>query len=353
MLQAERSGPPAPPALVAAAASDPAGADAFVRTRSDGAPFHRAAWRDAVARAFGHRDRSLLARRGGAVEGLLPLIELKSRLFGHAFVATAFAVGGGVLAADAGAAGPLLAEAVRAAEQAGAGYVELRDVAEVPEGWVARGDLYAGFARDMAAEEEECLRQIPRKQRAVVRKAIERGMAVTVDRDVETFFRLYARTVHDHGTPVFPKRWFAALLDGFGADADILTVREGGRAVASVLSLYHGDRVLPYYTGSLPEARDLGANDYMYWRLMRHAVARGARVFDFGRSKVDTGPYSFKKNWGFSPRPITHAFRLVRARALPNLNPTNPKFQLMIKVWQRLPLPVANLISPFVSRNLG
>ena len=145
----------------------------------------------------------------------------------------------------------------------------------------------------------------------------------------------------------------AVERDRFGLIAHVLTVRDGERPISSVLSYFFKGRVLPYYTGSHPDARDLGSNDLMYWALMRRAVERGCDVFDFGRSKVGTGPYAFKRNWGFEPRPITHQYRLLGAEALPNLNPTNPRYAAFIQLWRRLPLPVANGISPLLSRSLG
>ncbi len=115
------------------------------------------------------------------------------------------------------------------------------------------------------------------------------------------------------------------------------------------MSFYLRDRVTPYYTGNAPAARGLGSSDLMYWHLMRHAVKRGCTSFDFGRSKVGTGPFAFKKNWGFEPRPITNWTYLVSSETLPNMSPTNPKYELAIRTWRKLPLPVANFLSGFIS----
>jgi hypothetical protein len=130
-------------------------------------------------------------------------------------------------------------------------------------------------------------------------------------------------------------------------------VRANGIPLSSVFSFYFRNRVMPYYTGSIPEARGLGTNDLMYWKLMRHAVARGCEIFDFGRSKVDTGPFAFKKNWGFEPRPVTHQYKLLRRTSLPNVSPANPKYTRLVRLWRMLPLPVANAASAFVSSSLG
>ena len=284
---------------------------------------------------------------------MLPLVELKSRLFGHALISNAFCVAGGPLAADELTRLALIKEAERIGRATGASYVELRDT-QGAEGWQTKDDLYAGFEREMDADEAKNLLQIPRKQRAVVRKAIEGPFRVTTDKDVDTFFALFSRTVRDHGTPVFPKRYFRAILDTFPNNADVLTIWQDDKPLSSVLSYYFRDRVYPYYTGSDPAARNAGTNDLMYWKLMRHAVARGLQDLRLRpQQRSAPAPISFKKNWGFEPRPIAHQYLLLKRDTLPNVNPTNPRYAKLIEIWRRLPIPVANFVSPFISRNLG
>ena len=138
-----------------------------------------------------------------------------------------------------------------------------------------------------------------------------------------------------------------------GARADCQTIYHRGEPISSVLSFYFRDAVLPYYTGCQPEARKLGANDLMYWQVMRRARADGFTRFDFGRSKLGTGPYAYKHNWGFEPEPIIHEFVMAPGKAPPDLTPKNPKFQLFIALWRRLPLPVAALLGPPIVREIG
>ena len=126
-----------------------------------------------------------------------------------------------------------------------------------------------------------------------------------------------------------------------------------GAPIAAVLSFYFRDEVLPYYGGGTPAARDRAGNDIMYWEVMRRAADRGSRIFDFGRSKIDTGAYHFKKNWGFAPTPLDYQFKLRDGGAIPEVNPLNPKYQLMIAAWRRLPLPIANMVGPLLARDLG
>jgi FemAB-related protein (PEP-CTERM system-associated) len=131
-------------------------------------------------------------------------------------------------------------------------------------------------------------------------------------------------------------------------------ITRGGQDVAGVMNFYFRDEVLPYYGGSTAEARTIkGVNHFMYWELMRRSREQGYKLFDFGRSKADTGPFSFKKNFGFEPQPLPYEYYLVKSPAVPDVNPLNPKYRLLVNTWTKLPLPVANLLGPPLARSLG
>jgi len=328
--------------------------DAYVLAHPGGTFFHRAGWARVVERVWGHRCHLLGAWHGRRLVGVLPLGEIDSLLFGHAVTSMPFAVYGGVLADDEAVARALESVGDRWARDQGASHLELRHLGPRRHPDWALQDLYVTFRKPLAEDNEANLLAIPRKQRAMVRKGIAHELRAEVDVDARRFFALFADNVHRHGTPAMPLAWFQALLDEFGTDAEVLTVvNPGGQPVSSVLSFYFRDEVLPYYAGDDLTARDLAANDFKYWALMQHAVQRGARLFDYGRSKVGTGPYAFKKNWGFTPTPLAYEFRLFGNAELPQHNPNNPKYKLMIEAWRRLPLAVANRLGPPIVRNLG
>ncbi|MBC7395172.1 MAG: FemAB family PEP-CTERM system-associated protein [Variovorax sp.] len=327
--------------------------DAFVAACPQATFFHRAGWQRVLREVFRHDTHFLYAEQGGEIVGVLPLAHVKSLLFGHSLVSLPFAVYGGVAASDPRAADELELAAQSLAKRLGVAHLELRNVVPRHMDW-PRQDLYVTFRKEILPDPAANLLAIPRKQRAMVRKGIANGLRSEVDGSVDRFFALYADNVHRHGTPGLPKRYFEALQREFGADCDVQTVTDAaGQPLSSVLSFYFRDEVLPYYAGDVATARDLAANDFKYWELMRSASARGLKVFDYGRSKRGTGSYAFKKNWGFEPQPLHYEYCLYRRDDVPQNNPANSKFRLLIRTWQRMPIGLANWLGPMVVRNLG
>ena len=336
--------------------NDPAGAarwDDFVATCAQATFFHRAGWLPIIADVFRHRTHFLYAEQDGVLAGVLPLAHVNSVLFGNALVSLPFAVYGGVAAANETATFALEEAAQATARRLGVDHLELRNTVVRHPDWPSQ-DLYVTFRKEILPDPEANLLAIPRKQRAMVRKGIKNGLRAEIDTDAGRFFALYADNVHRHGTPAMSRSYFEALLVQFGTDCEILTVTgSGGKPLSSVLSFYFRDEVLPYYAGDDEDARDLAANDFKYWELMRRACERGLKVFDYGRSKQGTGSYSFKKHWGFEPAPLHYEYRLYGRDAVPQNNPANAKFRLFIEAWRRMPIGLANRIGPHIVRNLG
>ncbi len=330
----------------------------YVAAHAEGTPFHRPAWLLATARGTGNRAAALLAERHGEIAGLVPLLDVNSALFGRVLVSSGFGVGGGVLADSPADARALLGAVEEFAGRHAIPSAELRG-GPMPEdrpGWRVRHDSHCGFTAPLAADDEAQLSWIPRKQRAEVRKGLGEDLTIAIgagDADRAAHYAVYAESVRNLGTPVFPRQLFAEVLDSFGEDADILTVRHRGRAVASVLSLYHRGTVMPYWGGGLFAARQLRANDRMYYELMLHARRRGCTQFDFGRSKTGSGPYAFKRNWGFEPEPLGYASWTAVGAAPRDADPTSQKHAARIALWKRLPLPLANALGPLIARGLG
>ncbi len=326
--------------------------DAFVNAAPQATFFHRAAWRGLLEQTLGHRCHYLYAERHGVITGVLPLGEIRSRLFGHALISTPFCVYGGVVAADADSAAQLTRAATELADELRVEYLELRDCEPCHEGWPVK-DLYVTFSKVIHPDLDENWKGISAKRRNMVRKGTSFGLQAHHDGSVADFYQVYSESVRNLGTPVLSRSYYTRLKLAFGDDWEITVITHEGKPVATAMCFYFRDQVHPYYAGSVIGARHVAANDFMYWALMQRAMERGARVFDFGRSKRGTGSYDFKKLWGFEPKPLPYAYHLVRSDTMPNISPTNRKYHLFIEAWKRLPLPVSRVIGPWLARDLG
>nr|WP_315456661.1 FemAB family XrtA/PEP-CTERM system-associated protein [uncultured Sphingorhabdus sp.] len=320
-------------------------------------PFHSPKWLTAIETGTAQKAFMLVAERSERLEGLLPFHLVHSPLFGRALVSSGFAVGGGILSYSDDASAMLARDMCVLAERWSCPSIELRGgyIAD-GTGWTGKSDAHANFRKPLQQDDDAELLAIPRKQRAEVRKGLEKGLTIEIgsgQRDVDWHYAVYAESVRNLGTPVFPKALMQSVLKAFAGDADILTVLDNGIPVASVLSLYHRQCVMPYWGGGTRDARRLRANDVMYYALMNHARRKGCTDFDFGRSKTGSGAYHFKKNWGFEPEPLAYAFYTADGQPPRDVNPNSPKYRAQIALWQRLPLAVANHIGPWIAKGLG
>jgi len=336
--------------LTVAVATEPDRAewDAFVSSQPAATGYHEFAWRGVITRSFGHESVYLMARRQGRLEGVLPLVEIRSLLFGRTMTSLPFLNYGGVVAATAPAALVLRDAAARLARERRCRHVELRhfdrqfpDLPCKQHKVTMRLPLQAGMWD-----------RIDRKVRNQIRKAeksqltIARGGPELLDE----FYVVFARNMRDLGTPVYARGFFGEVLNTFRDRARLLVVRLENRPVASGLSYRTGTTVEMPWASSVRDFNSLCPNHLLYWNAIESAVAEGCETFDFGRSTPDEGTYKFKEQWGAAPVPLNWEYCLLHDGGLPDQSPKNPKFRLAIEVWKRCPLWLANALGPHIVR---
>jgi len=339
-------------ALAAGDTGQEAAWDRFVRSCPQGTPFHLTAWKRVVETVFHMRAHYLLAAEAGAICGVLPLFEVRGLLSGHVLVSVPYGVYGGLCGNDARARQALLEAARRLPAARGVRYIELRHL-HAPEAGLPTKARYVVFARPIGPDPEANLEAVPRKQRRMIRQGLKHGLEPRRGWEaLPGFYEVYLANRQRLGSPAFPRRLFDAIRDQFGREAELLTIWHEGRMVSGVISLFYADRVMPYYGAALEDAFGLAVNDFMYWELMRQAGLAGCRIFDFGRSREGTGPYHFKRHWGFEPQPLPYQYLLLHGSRVPDHSPSNPHLQLFIEAWKHLPIPVARRIGPILTHRL-
>jgi FemAB-related protein (PEP-CTERM system-associated) len=320
----------------------------FVNGRGDEAGYHAWGWQRVFENAFGHRCVYLLARRGDSVAGVLPLVQIKSRLFGNSLTSLPFLNYGGVMADSPETGAALVERARHEAASRRCDHVELRHVAvQFPHLPCKRHKVSMRVA--LAADLWE---RLDRKVRNQIRKAEKSGLVI--ERGglslVADFYKVFARNMRDLGTPVYSRRLFEEVIRAFPDRSQLHIVRLKGEPVAAGFTYRTSAMVQLPWASSIREFNPLCPNVLLYWDAMQYAHTSGAGLFDMGRSTPNEGTFKFKAQWGGEPVPLHWEYELLTEREMPNVSPANPKFQLAIALWQKLPLAVTTRVGPMIVR---
>lgn len=345
--------PPAAADVAITTSALPAQWDAFVRGANGASRYHLWGWRRVFEDTFGHETVYLAAEQAGEITGVLPLVIMRSRIFGRFAVSLPFVDAGGVCARDEQVARLL----VRRAAEIAAGYhlthVELRHVSRQRPELPARQHK-VGMTLPLVADSAAAWAALDRKVRNQVRKAEKSGL--TERRGgaelLEAFYEVFARNMRDLGTPVYPPSFFRNVVATFADSATVFLIEHGRTVVAAGIALVHGDTLAVPWASSLRDYRAQCPNNLLYWRIIEHAIASGMATLDFGRSTPGEGTFQFKEQWGARPSPLHWEYVMADDAPLPDLTTRNPRFQAAIAAWKRLPVPVTRWLGPQLVRSI-
>lgn len=333
---------------------DEAAWEQFVQSHPEACGYHAAAWGGLINRVFGHTAYYLMARdQEGQVKGVLPLVFMKSPLFGRFLTSVPFFNYGGVLFKSADARDALLDAAAETARGLEATHIELRQAAPLEIDWPVRSHKVS-MRLELPQCYEDLLKVFPSKLRSQVRRGEREGMTSRVGgvEVLDDFYQVFARNMRDLGTPVYGKGFFREILQTFSKEARICAVYLADRPVAAGFVIgFRQSLEIPWASSDRRHAR-LAPNMVLYNAVLQYACTEGYREFDFGRSSVDSGTYRFKEQWGAKPLTLYWYYWLSKVTKLPELNPQNPKYQLAIRLWQYLPVPVTQLVGPAIVKYL-
>ena len=350
---ADRRQAPSPLVVSVRADLPPADSDAYVRGHAGATGYHLRAWTDLIGRVFGHETKYLVADTADGVVGVLPLVFFRSRLFGRFAVSLPFVNYGGVIADGPEAERALLDRAMEETQAAGGTHLELRHTRQLYSDLTPKRHKVAMVLPLCDTAEHEWER-LDRKVRNQVRKGEKSDLAVVVGgvELVDEFYSVFAHNMRDLGTPVYTRALFTDVLTTFRTTSRAFVVRHQGRPVAGSIVVWHQGTAEVPWASALRSANALSANVFLYWHMLKFCVEQGLETFDFGRSTPNEGTFHFKRQWGAQPRELVWEYWTASGHATPNVNPKNPKFDLAIRAWQRLPLPVASALGPHIVRNI-
>jgi serine/alanine adding enzyme len=326
--------------------------DAAVASLGGGTFCHLSGWRHVLAEGLGHESMRLAVRgTSGETLGVLPLARVRSRLFGDYLLSMPFLSYGGPLGGGV-ARRALVEAAVAEARRLGVDLLELRSREPLP-GDLAVSERKLTVLKALPATTEELWEKgIKAKLRSQVRRPLKEGMTARFGLDlVPEFYAVFARTMRDLGTPVLPRRFFDVVAERFARESVVGVIEREGETVAAGYGFLWDGEVEITWAGALREHAASAPNMLLYMSFMEESIRRGARTFNFGRCSPGSGTHRFKMQWGSEEHVLPWAqWSPGGVAATPS--PDSAKFRLATAAWRRLPLPVANLIGPSVSRLL-
>jgi serine/alanine adding enzyme len=334
-------------------ARDPKPWDAYVNSAAQDSLYHRWFWRDVIEDTFGHQAYYLTAVEDGTIRGILPLVLIRSRLFGNSLISIPFFSYGGVIADAEPARDGLLAGAAELGRELGARHIELRQGGECGLPWAVTSPKVT-MEIDLPATADEYLETLSAGRRKRIRYNLKRGFHAELAgaAAIPAFYNIFAINMRNLGTPVYPRRFFERQFRHFPDKLSIVILWEGEKAVAAGILTAHGKTLELPWAASLEEYRKKEAPMTMYWSLIEHAIRQGFRKLDLGRCTRGSGNWMFKRHWNPVERPLYWYYWMAGEASIPCLRPENPKFKLATSVWKRLPLLIANGLGPRLTRSL-
>ena len=334
-------------------ATDPAEWDRFVSAASESTAYHRWAWAHVIGDTFGHEVRMLSVDEGGRIAGVLPLVIMRSRVFGRFVVSLPFLNFGGVVSDSPSATASLVGAAVEIAKGAGARYLELRHTRARSPLDVSRTHK-VGMKLTLRDTADAQWQALDRKVRNQVRKGEKSHLACAAGGAelVDEFYEVFARNMRDLGTPVFPAQLFASAVRAFPGETEVFCVRHRERPVAGAVVHRRGDWCEVIWASALREFNPMSANVFLYWHVIQAAIGHGVRTFEFGRCTPGEGTFHFKQQWGAEAYPLVWEYWMAPGVEAFDTGAGKGRFARAVAIWRRVPLPVATRLGPRLVRGI-
>lgn len=325
--------------------------DAFVESHPQASFYHRYSLLSLLEKQFGHRAYRFVACYNNNIVGVLPMLRQTSRLFGDFCSSVPFFNYGGALASAVGVKEALMQHAKQTLLRDGVHYCEFRDSELMPDWQLKTDKVIMQLALPETVAELD--RSIGTKLRAQIKRPQRENPEVKIGGAelLDDFYKVFAENMRDLGTPVYQKSFFGSLLSQYD-DAVIVVVYLYSKPVSVGFLLAYRDTLEIPWASTLRSANKYSMNMLLYWSILSYAIEQGYKAFDFGRSSKDAGTYKFKAQWGAEEVPCYWHYGLPDGEVLPQLNPNNPKYKLIISIWQRLPVWLVNMVGPFIVKNL-
>jgi serine/alanine adding enzyme len=329
--------------------------DQYVLRTKNSSCYHLAGWKKVIENSFSQKTHYLLSEdQDCKINGILPLVQLKSAIFGNFMISLPYFNYGGISADNEEVRAELLNEAIKIAEKGKAGHIEFRDIEKHQNGLPAK-TAKVSMQLTFPGASERLFESLPSKLRSQIRKPEKEGMHARIGKieELGSFYKVFSINMRDLGTPVYSRTFFQNILREFSEATWICSVyNKNEEPVASGFLVGLRETMEIPWASSLRAFNRLSPNMLLYWSVLKFACDQGYEHFDFGRSTPEEGTYKFKEQWGAKPVQLYWHYWLRDGSELPEINPKNPRYQFAIRAWQKLPVSLTKIVGPWIVKNL-
>lgn len=327
--------------------------DTFVKAHPDSSFYQLFGWKNINQEHFGHESYYIKTIDDNNITGVLPVIYIKSKIFGRIFCSMPFVNFGGICSSSKISRQSLLDECIKLTKQNNARYLEIRSTSRIDSNMPISTDKVS-MTINLQPESSVIWDAFSSKHRTNIRRAYKNGLSVKCGgrEMVDIFYSILSRSWKALGTPIYSKSYFHRIFDEFDRELKIFVCYHHDQPIAVAFNGHFRDTVEGMWAGVLPEARKLQSSYVLYWEMIKNACDSGYKEFHLGRSSVESGGEQFKKKWNAELKQLYWNYYLHDQKELPQLNVKNPKFDLAIKLWRKLPLMLTTTIGPLIAKNI-
>ncbi len=311
-----------------------------------------ARWKKVFENVFGYKCFYLLAKEDNTIQGILPLVLIKSWIYRDRFlISVPFNQYAGIFSDNNEVKKLLLAKAIDIAKQNNVNRLEIRQNYKNSD-IKAISSEHCDQVLELAKTTDAQWKEFKDKVRNQIRKAEKSQLSVDIGHHlVNEFYAVYSYNMRDLAFPVFNKKFFLSILSNFKEQANIIIVRER-KPIGCMFTFAAGDTFIDYVASTLKEYNKYCPNNLLYWTAIKLAIQNGYKYFDFGRSQYGSGTFQFKKQWGAQEIPLYYHYPYLKTNSIPSVGNEAKKLKMAMNIWKNLPLSIANFFGPFVRKNI-
>ena len=327
--------------------------DQYLENHPEANFYQRYGWKEINEKNFGHECFYQAVKQDGKLIGVFPVVFIKSRIFGKILCSMPFVNFGGICSDSDSITDLLLKESEQLSKRCQANYLEIRSIKKYSD--ELPGSLHKiSMTIDLDSDPDVLWSAFKSKHRTNIRRVYKDNVHVKQGSHelLDSFYNLLSRSWKGLGTPIYRKNYFKHILDTFPDETRIFVAYQNDTPIATAFNGYYKNTVEGMWAGALPEHRSTQVNYVLYWEMIKDACEKGFKHYHLGRSTVDTGAEAFKKKWNAYSKQLYWQYILSNQSDIPQLNVSNPKFEIAIKVWKQLPLPVTTSIGPLLARSI-